>query len=111
MIPYCNERDLRQESEESMWKTFSIGGTGSEGGVILQDEEYKNACRITLEKCPKYYAITCGVYGAIVHTVFCGFDDYQQTYNSMKEELQRFIDSDTSDSENLQFYEDFTSKF
>ena len=50
-----------------MWIRLSATGTaGSEGGVVIADEEYKNSCRITLEKCEKYYAITCGVYGAMV---------------------------------------------
>ena len=37
------------------------GQTGSENGIIIADEEYKSVCRITLEKCERYYAITCGV--------------------------------------------------
>ena len=47
-----------------MWKSLYIAGaTGSEGGIVFSDEEYKKSCRITLEKCQNYYAITCGVYG------------------------------------------------
>jgi len=42
--------------------------TGSEGGLIIADEEYRDSCRITLEKCERYYAITCGVYGGMMHT-------------------------------------------
>lgn len=54
-----------------MWKDIYIeGASGSEGGKVLKDEEYKKSCRITFEICPKYYAITCGVYGAMVYTVF-----------------------------------------
>ena len=41
--------------------------TGSEGGLIIADEEYRDSCRITLEKCERYYAITCGVYGGMMH--------------------------------------------
>ena len=60
-----------------MWKNlYMAGNVGSEGGEILSDEEYKNACRITLEKCEKYYAITCGVYGAMVHTAFSDVNHY-----------------------------------
>ena len=51
---------------------------GSEGGIILRNEEYKGGCLITLEKCPEYYAITCGVYGAMVHTAFCDEEDHDQ---------------------------------
>lgn len=62
-----------------MWIRLSATGTaGSEGGVVIADEEYKNSCRITLEKCEKYYAITCGVYGAMVHTAFTDSNHYKE---------------------------------
>lgn len=42
-----------------MWRSLYIADTkGSEGGIIIADEEYKNSCRITLEKCEKFYAVT-----------------------------------------------------
>ena len=46
-----------------MWKvlTEELNQIGSEGGKILKDEEYKGQCRITLERCIRYDAITCGV--------------------------------------------------
>ena len=44
---------------------FHQGEKGSENGIILKDEEYKRSCRITLEKSPRYYCITCGIYGSI----------------------------------------------
>lgn len=65
---------------------------GSEGGVVLLDEEYEKLCRITLEYCQHYYAITCGVYGDMVHTAFCDKTNYLEKYISMKKELQKFID-------------------
>ncbi len=95
-----------------MWKSIYVpGATGSEGGVVYADEEYKNACRITLEKCSRYYAITCGVYGAMVHTAFRGLEDYQETYDAMKEELAAFIDRETTEDEETDFYESFTRKY
>lgn len=39
-----------------------MGKRGTENGIVIKDEEYKQACRITLEKCKQYYAVTCGVY-------------------------------------------------
>ena len=76
-----------------MWKDLlPLGERGSENGIVLLDEEYKESCRITLEKCPRWYAITCGVYGARFHTVFCNEDDYNEIYKAMKEELAVFID-------------------
>lgn len=94
-----------------MWKLLEISGTGSEGGTVLADEEYNGACRITLEKCEKYYAITCGVYGAMAHTAFAGADNYMSVYDEMKSVLQRFIDTDTTASEELEFYDRFCSRF
>ena len=94
-----------------MWKAFyEECKTGSEGGIILADEEYKGSCRIKLEKCPQYYAVTCGIYGAMVHTAFCG-DNFQNIYDEMKRELQEFIDKDSSEMEKLDFYKYFISKF
>lgn len=95
-----------------MWTSLYIAGTiGSEGGIVLADEEYKQACRITLEKCEKYYAITCGIYGAMAHTAFAGEEDHQAKYDAMKAELRDFIDRDTTSDEELRFYEDFCNKY
>ncbi|MBR5667199.1 MAG: hypothetical protein IKW95_05880 [Lachnospiraceae bacterium] len=95
-----------------MWEQInSLGAKGSENGIILQDEEYKKSCRITLEKCPRYYAITCGVYGAMVHTAFCDYNNYKEIYEAMKEELSAFIDRETTEDEEMDFYEYFTNKY
>lgn len=83
---------------------------GTEGGEIILDEGYKYACRITLEELTPGYAITCGIYGSMMHTVYCG-EDYMKIYNEMKSELQRFVDSDLSDEEKDKFYDEFTSRF
>ena len=69
-----------------------MGGRGTEGGIVIDDEEYDNSCRFTLEKCKAYYAVTCGVYGSMVHTAFFDEKDYQQKYEEMKQELASFID-------------------
>jgi len=56
-----------------MWKPYDDGITiqnrGPENGIILYDEELREGARITLEKdgCAPY-AITCGIYGLMVHT-------------------------------------------
>lgn len=95
-----------------MWKSLStLGSIGSENGVIVADEEYEAACRITLEKCKMYYAITCGVYGSMVHTVFSDSDHYEETYAAMKKDLEEFIDKETTYSEEIEFYSRFTAKY
>jgi hypothetical protein len=58
------------------WRAFNggatLGGNGSESGVIVLDEAHDGGARITLERdCPRApFAITCGVYGLLVHTRF-----------------------------------------
>ena len=87
------------------------GISGSEGGIILLDEEYKGACRITLEKCPRYYAITCGIYGEMVHTAFCSKEDSFEKYEAMKSELADFLGKKHAISDPSSFFDDFTSKY
>lgn len=96
-----------------MWDKldFVEGKKGSEDGIIIFDEEYKGACRITLEKCQKYYAITCGVYGAMAHTAFCDEKESIETFEAMKKELAEFIDRETTEDEEIEFYYYFTSKY
>lgn len=44
-----------------MWNDiYKPDSIGSESGTIIADEEYKESCRITLESCKRYDAITCG---------------------------------------------------
>lgn len=95
------------------WKDIKVEGElGSEGGLIIYDEEYKESCRITLEKLPDRYAITCGIYGAFCHTAYCGLsDDKNQKHNRMKRDLREFIDRKTTPEEELRFYEDFANKY
>ncbi len=94
-----------------MWNILYDDKIGSEGGQVIVDEEYKNRCRITLEKCEKWYAITCGVYGGMVHTAFFGESEARSKYVDMKKELQEFIDRNLDEEERRDFYDKFTSKY
>ena len=87
--------------------------TGSEGGLIIADEEYWDSCRITLEKCERYYAVTCGVYGSMIHTAFTDDAYCWKTYNAIKNDLQTFIDNIEcmTEIEIEQFYDEFTSTY
>jgi hypothetical protein len=59
-----------------MWRPFENGATvgqhGSEGGVIVRDEEHESGARATLERgCGSApWAVTCGIYGWFFHTRF-----------------------------------------
>lgn len=70
-------------------------GTGSEGGTIVIDEEHQHGARITLEqgagRVP--YAITCGIYGSMVHTRFFGDRDTAfAAMDPMKRDLAALLD-------------------
>ncbi len=97
-----------------MWKQLAtVGKDGSESGSIILDEEYNGGCRITLEKdTPSYaYVITCGVYGAMVHTTFADETDYMEIYSAMKQDLQQFMDTKTTFNEEMAFYVYFTGRY
>ena len=98
-----------------MWKPAengkTIGQRGSENGTILEDEEYANSCRITLERDGTIapFSITCGVYGLMVHTTFSNDEaDIKTKYEGMKKELEAFIHSDENESK---WCRKFTSKW
>ncbi len=63
------------------WSGFNNGTTlglrGSESGIVMADEEHSGGARITLEREGKTapFAITCGVYGWMVHTRFFGTEE------------------------------------
>lgn len=100
--------------EYNMWKTLTeeLNQIGSEGGKILKDEEYKEQCRITLERCPHYDAITCGVYGEMVHTAYSDAKDSSSMYEAMKKDLQTFIDADFDDEKKRSdFYDAFVRQY
>jgi hypothetical protein len=73
----------------------SLGEDGSEGGVILRDDEYRGDARITLERTGQAaFAITCGVYGWMVHTrFFSTLPEAEREYAAMQPELAAIADS------------------
>lgn len=81
------------------WSQFESGATlgcqGSEAGVILLDEEYDEAARMTLERAATVarFAITCGVYGRMMHTRFFATEaEARSEYAAMKIVLQEIVD-------------------
>ena len=51
--------------------------------------------RNDITRCERYDAITCGVYGCMMHTAFCDKSHSQEVFDNMKRDLQEFIDKDT----------------
>jgi hypothetical protein len=95
-----------------MWKDGDLlGKIGSEGGHVLKDEIYEKGCRVTLEVNQSCYAITCGVFGAFCHTIFCGKDASEALYLQVKNELQTFMDTETTLEEEMAFYKNFSEKY
>ncbi len=95
-----------------MWKDGDLlGKEGSEGGQVIKDEIYEKGCRVTLEKCERYYAITCGVFGAFCHTAFCNEKESGALYKQIKNELQAFMDKETTEEEEIEFYKQFCEKY
>jgi hypothetical protein len=84
------------------WYAFDNGKTihtlGSEDGEILRDEEHSRGIRITLEHVVRtdnmrFFAITCGIYGAMFHTHFFSEEaDSSSEYMLMKNALVRVTD-------------------
>ena len=126
---------MNDESDRG-WMPFRGGATlgqmGSEAGVILRDEEHVESARITLER-PEprkpfgqpvvRYAITCGIYGWMVHTrFFAEEDDAIRAYDEMKPELVKIAEAlpeieedDPNVTEKVErasdTFQDFTARF
>jgi hypothetical protein len=87
--------------ETAMWQPFdqgrTIGKSGSEMGIILLDEENVDGARITLERRRFWsrrapFAITCGIYGRMVHTrFFANEQDARRDYEDMNQALNSII--------------------
>jgi hypothetical protein len=75
------------------WRPIVAGfpsGRGSEGGIVRLDEEHLLGARVTLEEgggtAP--WSITCGLYGWMCHTVFCGSEsEARRTVGAIKDRL------------------------
>jgi hypothetical protein len=77
------------------WNPCENGSTtGSEGGVILRDEEHDAGARITLEECGHPpFAITCGIYGVMVHTAFAASEvEANDACDAMKADIEMLLD-------------------
>ncbi|MDO5537953.1 MAG: hypothetical protein Q4F72_10550 [Desulfovibrionaceae bacterium] len=98
------------------WTPYEDGGTigtaGTEQGAILADEEHEFGARITLERCDDRMAVTCGIYGAMVHTVFASWEEGPAKYEAMKSELGQFLEEyDNEADEDFEVLCDFCSRF
>jgi hypothetical protein len=98
----------------------TIGLRGSEAGIILLDEEHSAGARVTLERCDRApFAITCSLYGNMVHTVFvCSEQEGLDTFHAIKANLEKLIaiwpENDAPADQMSRFYagiSDFVQRF
>ena len=74
----------------------TLGQTGSEQGIILRDEEHDLGARITLERDAETapFAITCGIYGWMLHKRFFGTaEEAQAQYLLMKSSISEILEA------------------
>ena len=85
-------------SKETNWydydEGYSIGTSGTDGGIIARDEEYNFAARMTIEEDGSFapFSITCTIYGLMSHTRF--FSDEakaDEEFARMKVDLERIL--------------------
>lgn len=105
----------------SDWYVFKngelIGQSGSESGRIFRDDEHGDGARVTLEQGPhNRFAITCGIYGWMVHTRF--FDSETAAlmgFDETKEELGKVLAliplQDAANNENMRVAENAIAAF
>lgn len=71
----------------------TIGRVNSEGGVILNDEEYMNVARITLKRGERIVSVSCNIYGWINHSrFFTGVGEAERDFIVMKRELGKIME-------------------
>jgi len=79
-----------------VWTSFDStdGREGSENGTIIRDDEHAMGARITLERDTPTapFAITCGVYGWMVHTRFFATEaEALAQFKEMKNALESIL--------------------
>lgn len=106
-----------------MWHPFDEGSTlgtdVSEGGFAIRDEEHERGARISLERDAKAapFAITCGIYGWMVHTTFLSdVAEAQEAFDQMKRDLERILEmipihNDPAADEKIQLVQSAISAF
>lgn len=102
-----------------MWRVFedgkTIGSEGLEKGRIIKDEEHLNGARITLEEgCGSiHFAITCGIYGLMVHTAFASdIAEALQKYENMQKEIDGTLKDEDNDGDTLtEWIEQFVNRY
>ena len=80
----------------SKWKPYnrgrSIGVKGSEGSVILRDEEHPLGARMTIKQGKDYVSVSCNISGKIDHTrFFKEMRGAEREYANMQKEMEKVL--------------------
>lgn len=73
---------------------FSIGTSGTDGGVIVRDEEHKFGARMTIEEeaSSAPFTLTCTIYGWMSHArFFPGESEAEEAFDEMKPDLEKIL--------------------
>ena len=94
----------------------TIGMVNSEGGVILDDQEYLKGARITLKRADRFVSVSCNIYGWINHTrFFAGVPEAERDFKVMKSELGKImeivINTDVDDLKGWDAISEFVRRF
>ena len=86
-------------AEAAAWYPYKEGQTlglpASENGLVIRDEEYSEGALVTLERDSPTapFAITCGLYGWMVHTCwFSTATEAQEAFEEIKTALGKMAD-------------------
>lgn len=73
---------------------YSIGTSGTDGGIIVRDEEYNFGARMTMEEEGSFapFSITCTIYGLMAHTRFFSDEsEADEEFDRMKIDLEKIL--------------------
>ena len=109
-----SEQDQKGLATEG-WETIetTIGSEGNMNGVILQDEEYHDVCRVTLEQCiSPPFVLTVEIYGAFLRFIFAeDLTVAKQKYTAVKRALAEFVKNYDDSTDFGRWCDDFVRRF
>ena len=109
-------------SKETNWydydEGYSIGTSGTDGGIIVRDEKHSFGARMTLEEDGSFapFSITCTIYDWMSHTRFFSAEaEANQEFDQMKIELEKILSlvptDENADEDTLDEIADEISEF
>lgn len=92
----------------------TVGTAGTEGEIV-QDHYLPGEAHTTLERATDRYALTVGIFGWMVHTIFLAEEESEGLYAEVQTELQRIValipDEDDATDETIAAVTDEITQF